>query len=85
MATLIIGTWSSKCENCGKSCDPHEKTHETCLGWSEKERAQKGCGVTYTHVTTYYTHLLKTAQRMRPDLIFINPFPSRGEEDAISY
>lgn len=69
---LNIGLWHSRCENCGIECDPSEKEHKTNLG-QEEVRKEPGCGVTYTHVTTYYIGLEERIKIMRPDLIFLNP------------
>lgn len=74
MNILNIGTWSSRCDSCGRDCNPYEKKHETNMGYSEEIRKQPGCGVEYTHVTTDYFDLAGQAQAMRPDLIFIDHF-----------
>lgn len=69
---LVIGTWSSKCENCGMGCDPHEKSHQTVLSYSKELSEQPGCGISYTHVTTYYAGAAEIVKRMRPDLVYID-------------
>lgn len=71
--TLNIGTWSSRCENCGKGCDPYLKTHEINLSWSKEINGTPGCEVEFTHVTTDYLNLRENIKLMRPDLIFIDP------------
>lgn len=52
--TLIVNNWSSECGNCGKDCDPSEKTHETNLGYDEKTRAEKGCGIKWLYIYSPY-------------------------------
>jgi len=75
MNILRIGHWNSKCNSCGRDCDPHEKEHKTNLGYNAEIRAEPGCGVTYTHVTSDYIDDLSvnTVKKMRPDLTFIDP------------
>ena len=72
MGTLNIGTWSSKCEECGKGADPSEKTHDTILGYGAKNEV--GCGVEWTHVTTGYAGNEKLVGLMRPDLTCVGMF-----------
>lgn len=71
MATLEIGTWSSKCLECNGGADPNEKTHKTLMGYGVKE-GEKGCGVKWDTVTTGYVNLEKRVQQMRPDLKFVS-------------
>jgi hypothetical protein len=78
---LNVGTWRSKCESCGKECSPHEKYHETNLGYA-KNIPQPGCGVEFTHITTDYTNLGKIVAKMRPDLIFIDRFVGTAFEQG---
>lgn len=63
--TLIVGTWSSKCGNCGRGCDPSEKSHETLLGHGV-EPGERGCGVIFEYISSEYTGLDLTG--CRPDL-----------------
>lgn len=74
MSLLIINRTDSKCDECGRSCDPHEKSHETNLGWNDEIRAQPGCGTTYTQVSSDYMGMDETVQRMRPDLEWVSVF-----------
>lgn len=72
--TLLIGSWNTVCNNCGRDCNPYEEKHETNLGYNEEIRKQPGCGITFTHyVSTYYgDEVGRSVKRMRPDLEFID-------------
>lgn len=68
MTTLIVGKWFSKCENCGRNADPHEKSHQNVTMQGD------GCGATYTHVASEYfgfPGLEDRIKEMRPDLELI--------------
>jgi hypothetical protein len=69
-ATLMIGGWSSTCNNCGKSCNPRSTTHDVILGYDMSQNGNPGCGIEWTHVFSEYGHG-ETVQRMRPDLTLV--------------
>ena len=73
-STLIINTWDSRCQNCGRNCDPYEKSHLRNLGYSDEIRKLPGCGIEWTHVTSFYTgrSFEERVQQMRPDLVYID-------------
>lgn len=50
---LIINSFDSRCGECGKSCQPHSKTHDVVLGYGP-ENGSPGCGVEWDRVTTHY-------------------------------
>lgn len=61
----------SKCNACGRSCDPDEKAHITRLG---SGGSRKGCGIEFTHLWTGSTTpgSKLAATRLRPDLEYID-------------
>lgn len=66
---LFINMWESRCGNCGKSTLPHNDTHEEISGYGG---GGKGCGVTWTHVSSDYGPRLKDAAlSVRPDLTWV--------------
>lgn len=69
-STLIIGRFSSECNNCGRQVLPDSETHEEISGWGGPA---PGCGVRFTHVTTEYvgTGIDEASMAMRPDLTWI--------------
>lgn len=71
-ATLLVSSWSSQCNNCGQDCNPDELDHQAVLGWNPSPDA-KGCGITFTHITSMYTGELheRLTKQMRPDLEYI--------------
>lgn len=76
---LYIDTTSSECGACGKPADPYEQAHVTRLGWTaanapEDSPLRKGCGATFTHLSTHYSNfddLYEHVRQMRPDLEWI--------------
>lgn len=70
-ATVVISHWHATCNNCGRRCDYHEKTHKTNLGWSDKEREGEGCGIEFTHVAPEYMGEETETQGCRPDLVLV--------------
>lgn len=52
-ATVIIGGWHSRCNNCGKECNFHSKTHDVILGYGD-DNGMPGCGIEWTHVLQEY-------------------------------
>jgi hypothetical protein len=66
---LVINTWSSTCGACGKPADPHEKYHDTLLGYGP-DNGEPGCGVKWEFVDTDYVGggVAEAAKGMRPDL-----------------
>lgn len=71
MSTIWVGSWSSKCGNCGKQVLPHEKNHEKVSGYGPEE---PGCGTRFTHITSEYVGVPgidKIVAEMRPDLTLI--------------
>lgn len=74
LGTLLIGSWNTQCNNCGRDCDPHELKHETNLGYDDEIRKQPGCGIKFTHyVSTYYGEAItESVKRIRPDLEYID-------------
>ena len=74
MTTLYINKSESRCGACNKGCDPDEESHITLLGWHATNDRMKGCGATFTAVSTDYINfpgLNEAIVRMRPDLPFI--------------
>jgi len=67
-ATIIVGGWSSSCNNCGKEVLPDSETHEKESGYSG---GGPGCGIRFTHITNEYQGHHKIAHEMRPDLELI--------------
>lgn len=54
LATLLVGTNSTKCNNCGKGVLPDAKTHETVVGYGVEPGNTDGCGVEFTHIISTY-------------------------------
>ena len=69
-AVLYIDTWSSECGNCGKSCDPDEKTHSKIYGYGA-DNGKPGCGIRWKYLASHYTGMDEQLKQMRPDLEFI--------------
>jgi hypothetical protein len=69
--TIILLFANSKCNACGRGCDPEEKSHIT---WLRSGGPRKGCGIEFTHVWTGSTNPVTKllATRMRPDLVYID-------------
>jgi hypothetical protein len=69
--TVIMMSSHSKCNACGRSCDPDEKSHTTRLG---SGGSRKGCGIEFTHLWTGSTNpgSKLAATRLRPDLEYID-------------
>jgi len=69
--TIILLFSHSKCNACGRGCDPDEKSHTTRLGSGGR---RKGCGIEFTHVWTGSTNPITkiVATQMRPDLAYID-------------
>ena len=63
--TLIVGSWSSHCGNCGKAANPQSETHDVVLGYGP-ENGTPGCGVRWTQVESEYGQDLS---QFRPDLV----------------
>jgi hypothetical protein len=61
---LLIGTWSSRCQACGRNADPNETHHlmENMVG--------EGCGLRFTAVGSNYRNIgeREFTKEMRPDL-----------------
>lgn len=55
MATIEIGSWSSKCLNCGKGADPSETGHYRELGYSTPPNTA-GCGEKWDEVSISYVY-----------------------------
>lgn len=72
--TIIVGGWSSSCNNCGKDVLPDSKTHDKIAGYGGGD---PGCGVEFTHITNEYHGHSKIAGDMRSDLELI---PDMGWE-----
>ncbi len=66
MATLIINRNDSRCGECKRGANPDEKTHDTVLGFNPD--GEKGCGVEWDEVASFYTDMKKRVMEMRPDL-----------------
>lgn len=73
LVILNIDTWSSRCMSCGGGADPNENAHDSLLGYSVARDA-KGCGKTFTHVTSDYAGPAgaRGVTVMRPDLTWID-------------
>jgi hypothetical protein len=69
--TILVGSFSSHCNNCGKDTSPHEKTHAKVIGYVPGE----GCGVEFTHVASEYMGQEETVKAMRPDLEYVDYLP----------
>jgi hypothetical protein len=69
---LHVGTWSSKCGDCGRGCNPNEERHLKILGYLKNPG--DGCGVRWTHITSDYygTGIDDKMREMRPDLVLIS-------------
>ena len=76
--TLCIGLSNSKCLNCNREAFPSEKSHDTLAGYGAKP-GDKGCGITWTCVTTGYAHAEEATKQLRPDLEFISWFDIERE------
>lgn len=72
-ATLLVGSYSSYCNNCGLSANPSEKTHSILLGYGPTN-GDPGCGIEWTHVFSEYagTEAEEATKEMRPDLEFVS-------------
>jgi hypothetical protein len=66
---LVVNLTSSVCGECGKGCDPREKSHQTVLGYGVKP-GTKGCGAAWDRVTSHYVgpDIERAIRKMRPDL-----------------
>lgn len=69
--TVVIGTFSSYCADCGKSCNPNSRTHDVILGYMEN--GSSGCGVAWENVTSEYIgpDVVAAVRAMRPDLNYL--------------
>ncbi len=71
--TLFINGWSSECGNCGKGCNPDQKTHEINLGYGITDANKKGCGIEWKYVASGMTGISKERLlQMRPDLVWVD-------------
>lgn len=71
---IVIGRTFSHCGNCGKDASPHEKAHETVIGYGEHG---PGCRTIYKYVTSDYSgeENKQACIRIRPDLEWIDMYP----------
>jgi hypothetical protein len=71
-ATLLVGTFSSRCNACGEACVAGEDAHDSAVGYNVSPD-DKGCGITWTHVCPIYLgeHMEAGVRNLRPDLEFI--------------
>ncbi len=69
-ATIVVGTWSSHCSECGKSAMPDQTVHDKVYGYTPGP----GCGAAFTHIATNYimpgNNFAEWAAAHRPDLIY---------------
>ena len=64
-ATLVVGSWSSKCSHCGGNADPVEQLHDMVNMEGE------GCGARFVAITSEYSgEAEEVVKQMRPDLPF---------------
>jgi hypothetical protein len=68
MATIEIGSFSSKCGNCGKSASPSDDGHTTIYGYGP-ENGSPGCGEPWTAVSMEQVICLPTEPRKFKPLI----------------
>lgn len=70
-ATLLIGSWSSSCNNCGSQVLPDHETHDEISGYGPAGRP--GCGIRFTHIASEYGPIFdKVSKSMRPDLEWLD-------------
>jgi hypothetical protein len=82
--TVVISTWSAKCNACGHQCDYAEKTHQTIRGYGAKPE-DVGCGIEWKYVGTGYAgkHMEEATKACRPDLIYVEwGVEPNGSEEA---
>lgn len=80
-ATLYINKSDSRCGACDKGADPYELTHDTLLGWAAVNDRMKGCGATFTAVSSDYFHITgDELSAMRPDLPVVLRWPDALRE-----
>ncbi len=65
---LIINLSDSKCGNCGKNANLHDKTHD----WTYGYQPGPGCGVRWVFMTSDYAgqDIKNACLRLRPDLVW---------------
>jgi hypothetical protein len=63
MATLEIGSSSSKCSACKKGANPYESRHDTVWEYSP-DSGQPGCGEEFDHATIVYMNGYETGAQM---------------------
>lgn len=83
--TLLVGSSSTECNNCGKGANPHDKTHDLQYFYGPESGKLPGCGIEWKFITpTYMGEVANRAVReMRPDLQFIGlDLPATKEPDA---
>lgn len=68
--TLLVGTYSSACNNCWRGASTESKTHERAISYGYDE---PGCGIEFTHIKSTYVgeQMAKATRDLRPDLEFI--------------
>ena len=66
-AVLLVNRWYSTCGNCGLSCDPNERKHDTILGYGTMN-GWAGCGAEFTSMKAEYHPAGDELQQLRPDL-----------------
>jgi hypothetical protein len=74
MAVLYISRSESRCGACNKGCSPYEESHITLSGWFAYNDNMRGCGATFTEVSSDYQglpDLVKVIKDMRPDLPYV--------------
>lgn len=70
-ATVLVGSWSSHCNNCGKPCSYTSKTHDVILGYGE-ENGSPGCGIEWKFIFSEYGPSMEhVLVEDRPDLELI--------------
>lgn len=67
---LVVNLWESRCDECGKGCDPYAKAHEVEIGLGAGGAA--GCGAAWDRVGSDYTGMEKRVREMRPDLTWVD-------------
>lgn len=68
-ATVVVGSWSSACNNCGQATVNFEE-HDEVSGYGPK---RPGCGIKFTHITAEYGEMHEqVAREMAPDLTYID-------------
>jgi hypothetical protein len=63
MATLEVGSSSSRCSDCKQGANPHETHHNTVWEYSP-DSGRPGCGAEYDRVSVGYYNGSETPQQM---------------------